>query len=424
MRILVLTLNAWNETNSTGNTLSNLFSGLSDKDEVANIYCRDEPIDNSVCERYYKITEKQILCNLFTPWRCGKVIKREDNNKKLSSKTLARNKAIVSFGRHHTSLLLLRELIWSITIWKNKKLKHYLKDFAPDCIYMHGHYNLYMHKLLSYCEKVTKAKIVLYWGDDMYGCKTNKPLGYVYETMLRRRFALSINSASLLFGGSLKLCAEYSKLFNKRFVPFFKECKHIKYDANKQTGNPITIVYAGNLLFGREKIMVDLVRAIDNINNRGLSHQFKLKVFSNTDPSTDSLIYLDDRKNSWFMGRKPYSEVCGQMDQSDLVLFIESFNKKDILSTRLSFSTKIIDCMQSSAGILAIGPSEIASMDYIEEFKLGYTITSIAEIESKLAYLADHPEVISETNKNKVEFARNNHTNTSEKAITEIRRLF
>lgn len=423
MKILVLTLNAWNESNSTGNTVSNLFSGLSDKDEVANIYCRDEPIDNSVCERYFKLTEKEILSNLFTPWRCGKVINKEDCINSLRLQTSARSKAFVNFGRHHTSLFLLRELIWSISIWKNKNLRHYLKSFAPDCIYMHGHYNLYMHKILSYCEKVTKAKVVLFWGDDMYGRKTNKPLGFLYETLLRKRFAKSINSASLLFGGSLKLCEEYSALFNKKFVPFFKECKQIKYDATRVINNPITIVYAGNLLFGRERIMIELVRAIDKVNQRGLSHQLKLKVFSNTSPSTDSLAYLDDRKNSWFMGRKPYSDVCVQMDQSDLVLFIESFNKRDILSTRLSFSTKIIDCMQSSAGILAIGPSEIASMDYIVKFKLGYTITSIDEMESKLAYLADHPDIINDMNKNKDEFAKKYHTNTSVKALNEIRKL-
>ena len=122
----------------------------------------------------------------------------------------------------------------------------------------------------------------------------------------------------------------------------------------KIIGNPITIVYAGNLLFGREQMMVEFAKALESVNTKGLSHQFLLKVFSNTNPFPESLGVLDDKKNSLFMGCKPYSEVCEEMDKSELVLFIESFDKKNIQMTRLSFSTKIIDCMDSGCAVMAI----------------------------------------------------------------------
>ena len=79
--------------------------------------------------------------------------------------------------------------------------------------------------------------------------------------------------------------------------------------------------------------------------------------------------------------------------------------------------------MQSTAGILAIGPKEIASIDYILKNGLGYTITSIDDIETKMAYLAEHSGVINLMNKKKVDFAKKYHTNTSAKALAEIRRL-
>ena len=47
MKVLILTLNAWNSSNSTGNTISNLFSEISENDEVANIYCRNDVSDTS-----------------------------------------------------------------------------------------------------------------------------------------------------------------------------------------------------------------------------------------------------------------------------------------------------------------------------------------------------------------------------------------
>lgn len=427
MRILVLSLNAWNLSNSTGNTISNLFRGLEDTDEVANIYCRNEAINNTICKKYFRVTEGDIIRCLLTLKSCGTVISYENagKDKEIHSQggTNYEKKITILKKYRSTFVLLLRELLWGIPFWKNKKMKKFLKDFSPEIIYMHGHYNLYMHRLLSFCQTITGAKVVMYWADDMYGRKSYAPLSYFYESLLRSRFRKSIMMSSLLFGGSLQLCKEYSNLFGKQFIPFFKECKQVRYDDNKIISNPLTIVYAGNLLFGRESIIVELIKAIDKVNNNNLTHQFLLKVFSNSTPSSESLSYIDDKKNSCFMGCKPYNEVCEQMDMSELVLFIESFRRKDIQTTRLSFSTKIIDCMQSSAGIIAIGPQEIASMDYLTKNQLGYTITDMSEIESKLAYLADHSFIINEMNKKKVEFARKYHTNTSVKALNSIRKL-
>lgn len=424
MKILVLTLNAWNNSNSTGNTVSNLFSELSKDDEIANIYCRNEAINNTICKRYYKVTENDILHHLLSPKFCGKIIEGIPKNSSQKETNILSNHKCGNFLRKYrfTSLLILRELIWLIPVWMNSNLDRFLNNFAPDIIYMHGHSNLYMHRLLDYCARKTGAKIVMYWGDDMYGRKTRAPLGYLYETFLRKRYRKSIRQSSLLFGGSLKLCDEYSEIFGKKFIPFFKECKQVCYDDRKKVGNPITIVYAGNLLFGRELMIVNLVKDIAKVNTKELNRQLLLKIYSNTSPSEESLVVLDDKKNSCFMGCKPYKEVCEEMDKSDLVLFIESFEKKCIKSTRLSFSTKIIDCMQSTAGIIAIGPQEIASMDYIIRNNLGYIISDLTQVEDRLTYLVEHPEIIQENNKHKVEYAQAYHTNTSVKALNEIRK--
>jgi hypothetical protein len=424
MKILILTLNAWSVTNSTGNTITNLFSELSDIDEIANIYCRNEAIDNPICHHYFKVTESDILHNIFSSNKCGNELTLCNEKRTFGTNVLSKGKRGDYLRKHRfTSLLVLRELIWLFPVWKNDKLKKFVLDFAPDIIYMHGHNNLYMHRLLDYCRKLTGAKVAMYWGDDMYGRKSSAPLGYLYETLLRSHYRKSIKLSSLLFGGSLKLCNEYSAIFSKQFVPFFKECKQVHYDKNKTIGNPITIVYAGNLLFGREQMMIKFVNALKRVNAKSLARQYRLKIFSNTNPTVESLAVLDDKTNCCFMGCKPYEEVCKEMDKSDLVLFLESFDRKSIQITRLSFSTKIIDCMQSSAGILAIGPLEIASMDYLAKNNLGYIISDIEKMDEKLEYLVNHAEIIQEQNEHKVDFAKEYHTNTSQKALNELRKI-
>lgn len=425
MKILVLTLNAWNDSKSTGNTVSNLFSGFS-SDDIANIYCRDEEIKNKICKNYFKVTEKDIISSVLSRKECGTVIKDSFCDAEIKhNDILATNRKTGNWLRKYkpASLLLLRELIWDLPIWRNNKLDKFLEEFAPDVIYMHGHCNLYMHKLLDYCAKKTNAKIAMYWGDDMYGRKHKAPLAYFYETLLRRRFRHSISGASLLFGGSLKLCAEYSSIFSKEFKPFFKECKNTEFLPAKAIGNPITIVYAGNLLFGREEIMVKLVNAMSLVNAKSETFKFKLTIYSNTQPSEESLDILNDRKNSFFMGCKEYSIVCSEMNKADFSLFIESFEMSCIKQTRLSFSTKIIDCMQSSAAMIAIGPKEIASMEYIAENKIGYAITKPEQLEDKLNYLRQHTEIIAELINKKNDFAAKNHVNTSFKALELIMSL-
>ena len=71
MRVLVISRNAWDDTNSIGNTLSNFFGSL-ESVEFANIYFRSSNPNNAVCKRYYRATEKDILKNWFLPNKIGR----------------------------------------------------------------------------------------------------------------------------------------------------------------------------------------------------------------------------------------------------------------------------------------------------------------------------------------------------------------
>lgn len=421
MKILILTLNAWNNSNSTGNTISNLFKGIQ-KENIANIYCRSEKINNNICDNYFRITEKDILFNFFNKSSCGTLLTNKHfKESNLDTNILGKNKTGNFLRKHRLSLLLfLRELIWATNIWKNKKLKTFISDFNPDIIYMHGHCNLYMHNILEYCRQISGAKTVIYWGDDMYGRKTHMPLGFLYETLLRHKFYQTIKKASLLLGGSLKLCKEYSAIFNKEFIPFFKECTTMNKTVKTHFNKPIIIVYAGNLLFGRDKILKKIAIAINNINKNNNKQIYQLNIYSNTIPTKGLMKILNNRPSSFFWGCKEYNYVCEEMNKADFSLFAESFDYENIQQTRLSFSTKIIDCMQANSAILAIGPITIASMEYISENKIGAVITDINTIEEQLLTISHNFDYIRQLNDNKIKFAYSNHYRTSEKILNKI----
>ena len=71
MKILVITRNAWDDTNAIGNTVSNFFEHF-DNCEFANIYFRASSPNNKICKRYYRTTEFEVLRNWFSPEKNGK----------------------------------------------------------------------------------------------------------------------------------------------------------------------------------------------------------------------------------------------------------------------------------------------------------------------------------------------------------------
>ena len=103
----MLSVNAWNLSNSTGNTLSNLFSALDASDEIANIFCRDEKIDNQICKKYFRITEKDILKSVLSTKECGEVMSYECTSEK--NDINVGNKQVDRLKKFRcTSLLLIR----------------------------------------------------------------------------------------------------------------------------------------------------------------------------------------------------------------------------------------------------------------------------------------------------------------------------
>ncbi len=425
-RILVISLNAWNDSNATGNTLSSVFNGYP-SNKIANIYCRNERISNKICKNYFRITESSILKSLLRKQKAGETVAFDGTcSNNINCTNLLSNTKTGNVLRKYrpAPLLFLREFVWNISVWKSKELNAFLEDFKPEVIYMHGHANWYMHKVLDYCRKKTGAKQVMYWADDMYGYKSKQPLQFLYQYIFRKRIRKSMSNSDLLFGGSLKLCKEYSDIFRKDFIPLFKECNMpLTYKDKETINNPITIVYAGNLLYGREEILVELAKQITKVNREELPYRIKLIIYSNTQISESAAVFLDNRDDSQYMGCHPYERVKKALDEAELALFAESFSEDNIKKTRLSFSTKIIDCMQSSSAMLAVGPDTIASMEYIIENKIGITISEKQDIYKTLSGICRHPNTILEMARNKHAYALEKHTNTSANVLKRISEL-
>ena len=134
INVLVITKSPWSDTNALGNTYSNFFSDW-DNYNFANLYLREELPDNKVCNKFYNITEKNILKNTLKPWEIGKEFTIDQLNIMKSEVkyevNTKREKYILDLFRNNGSVFfhVLRELIWKIGTWNNRKLADFVKDF-------------------------------------------------------------------------------------------------------------------------------------------------------------------------------------------------------------------------------------------------------------------------------------------------------
>lgn len=417
MRILTLSLNAWNDTLATGNTFSNFFSNKTEEDEFASIFCRSEAIDNSICSRYLRITERDILSGLIHFSSAGNRIEKA---KDMSAVVGEENPSLLSasnprgdFLRHWrpASLLFLRELVWCLPNWRGGKLKSFLKGFKPDIIYMHVHSNWYMHKLLWYCKKQTGARVVVFSGDDVWSYKRKGVLRSTYHWILRKYLRYTFSHANLVCGGSPQLCEEFEGLFGRKVVPLYKTCNHLVPPAKKAFNKPYKAVYCGNLLYGREAVLIQLAKQIRIINSKEV--RLQLFIYSNSLLSDEGRIQLNDGMNVFYEGAKPYHEIEGILNECDFSVFAESFSPKNIKETRLSFSTKIIDYMQADSAVLAVGPKSIASIDYLKRSNIAFIFDCPDSFAETVIPILNDPDLINTSIARKYEYALNYHRSPS-----------
>lgn len=405
-RILIISQSAWNDSNSFGNTFSNFFGGHY-HNEIANLYCREEEPANSVCRFYFKITERQLIKSFFTRKHAGSYhtdIRFDEKNKD----AVREEKFLRFFRKYRFSLFLyLRELIWKLGVWKGKALESFLIDHAPKIIFVIGFDSHYMWDLLFYCRKVTGAKLAVFFPDDIYSYKTVWPIGRIYTYQTRKRILRGIHESDLLYGASPKLCQEYGIIFNKCFKPLFKGINPLKTIVKEKLNNPIRLVYTGNLLYGRWKTLSLIAKTLHKINN---SHpSFTLAIYTQylTNKRIQKAMNLEG--TSHLFSKIPFNEVQDVLRNADIVLHVESFDLRQTKVTRFSFSTKIVDCMESGSCLLAIGPIENTSIEYLKDSKSAVVTTNPEEIEQLFLSLQNNPDTILYYAKKMNNFANLNH---------------
>lgn len=411
-KVLISTIPSWSER-SGANTFSTLFQEYPSK-RLANIYTKADLPDSKVCSRYFRILESNVLKSIFKPsTSTGTEVIPGKRSEIIEKDTTSERKRYNFFLRHRWIILLwLRELGWKIGRWNSKELNTFIKDFNPDVFVFHVESYWYFNRLNSYIISKYKPKkiIAFIWDDNFtYRQKPYSIIARINRFFTRKQVKRLIAYSDKVLAISPKLKQECDKEFKINSVLITKPIS----DSNPKSrdidiSQPIRIVYSGSLLIGRDKSIALLVKEMRKINRNGT--KIFLDIYSGTALSKLQLKVLNVPGTSFVHGHIPQQRVFKEQENADILLFVEDLNNKLHNVARLSFSTKITDYLSRNRCILAIGPKDIAPMEYLKKEDAAITCNSASEIYSSLSSMIENPDLIRSYAESAMKCGKKNHS--------------
>jgi len=404
MNILIISAEAWRDTNNGGNVLSNIFSAFPGAN-IAQVYCSGEAPQNMICRQYFQISDTMLLTH-----QKGKKLEEKDYSMHPDSQPEVVENVIKGMipGCLKEAALLAREFLWTILNWKTEELEQFIKEFEPDILFAPCYSYFHVSKLALHAKEIADCPMISYISDDNYSLrKARLSLFFWINRLITRKWIRRHFSASELVYTMTELQKnEYMRYLGR---PMKVLCKSAEFEVrNKEIGNPIRFIYAGGLYLNRWKILGKISQVLEKINCDGIKAQ--LHIYSGTKLPTRHEKKLNDGRNSFLHSQISYSELMKQYRKSDVAIHAEAFDKKNHMYTRMSFSTKIIDCMNSGCAILAVGPSDQAGISYLKEHDAAVCVNALEDLYAAVSKLVSQPELIDIYAHKAVQLGKQNHS--------------
>lgn len=417
-KVLSISLSTW-RSDSGIHTQTDLFK-LYDSECVAQIYTKSDLPNTPVCNSFFRISENEIIRSVLKRNPVGKRVYNTVTADADTQKAAQAEQKLYAKAHKKKSWLMTiaREVVWSLGKWKTEELDKFIEEEAPDVYFVPIYPVAYMGKLQLHILKKHPKPYVCYLADDNYSYKScgKNVFAYIHRFMLRRVVKKLAVNCTEMFTITKTEAEETDKLFGTKSIVL---TKGINYDGlefiPKNISTPIKMVYTGNLLIGRANSLVEISKAMANINKN--NEKVIFDIYSPTVLDDKTMEYLNSN-GCHFKGSVPKSEVDAIQKSADVVVFVESLEKDHRFDARLSFSTKLTDYFKNGKCIFAIGDKSIAPIIYLRENDCAIIANEYSEIEGQLRQIIDYPEKITEYGRKAFECGKKNH---NEK---EVKRIF
>lgn len=387
MKALIISHNAFSSSLNNGKTLESIFKDFPKENICQLFFSQNEYPDFDFCENYFKITDLDVLKNMFSisSQNGGKCFPINNKINYSSAFKLAKRSA--------SYLYFIRDLLWLTNKWRTPELLNWLKQTKPDFIFFVGGNLGFSHDIAVYISRFLKIPLTVYFTDDyLIYPRCRNIFDVIQKHRMKYFYKRTIESASLCFSIGEQMSSEYSKYFNKPFFPVMNmvDLSDYKPEINDSLlSHDIVISYFGGLHLGRWKMIAEIGELIaQNIKLNECQKSIVLKVYTSSEITTEIAVAF--KKANISINSAIYDdELKNAITKSTFLLHVESDDSYYRSLTKLSVSTKIPEYLLSSRCIIAYGPSEVASLKLILDNNLGYVISTDLPEQVKSEILAD-----------------------------------
>lgn len=418
MNILVFSEAAWDDKNSFGNTVSNFFCGDTWKrDRFCNFYARKQVPDNNIRASYYNLSALDIVKGILKGHIEGYSF-TTDSICDAGAESFANNQERHNIDKLHQKknsfIYFAHEQIWRSRFWLNQSFKQFISKNAPDILFAFATSPYILWPLIQFLKTHTHCKVVLLVADDVYGSYAH--CAFYRRGYLKRELKKCIQAADKLYGISDEMSALYEGRFRTPVATLYKGCD-LSMQPKQYLNQPLRLVYAGNLLWGRDDTLALVADALEQVNQDGV--KAVLEIYTGTTITEQIQQKLNRGNSSRIIGSRPYEEIKQIMHEADITLHVESFEEKAIETVRYSFSTKIIDCLQSGSQVLGIGPAGIASIEYLKKVDGVVVIDKEKQIRNAIIQLLQRGQLMEDAHKTRRYALQKHELNAVQKKLRD-----
>jgi len=412
MRILLITDEIWNDRVFGNNVLQNWFEGMPDV-EIAQICATPGQPFNKVCTRYFQFTDSMMLRSLFGP-KAGKAFTTsfDEMAKNPQTRYYIAESRFYTFMKKisGTPVKLARELLWNIGRFNRNALAEFVKGFNPDVIFCPRLLTWKLMRIEKAIAKITKVPFIAFTADDEASFREYNfdPLFWLNRILFHRALKHHSKLYSYYFMFSSDQVNEYKKDYGVSADTLFKSGSFPEKFEAKPIGSPITMVYAGRLYCNRWKSLVEIGKALHQINKYKI--KIVLDIYTQDTLTNEQRATLSEENYIYVKGSVNQQQLREAYRNADIALHVESLDKKFRLATRVSFSTKIIDLMASTCAIMALCWQEHAGYKYLKENDAAFCISDYSDILPTLQMICDEPSIIQNYARKAYECGKSNHS--------------
>ena len=399
------------DDSATGKTLHNIYSNCTNIEFKQ--YCLDyDPSYHSTTVSTLYISKlKSALFYIFKNLYRKIFDSKHDNispNSSVASSITHKSNGVVAFFKALLDVLPKKMSVHSIKE---------IDAFNPNVVLTMGE-NISCLKTAHTLSERYNIPIVLHIMDDIensiYGDSVivryfrKKYLSLLKEVYARTKYNLAISE---------KMANEYQQRHNVHFSNAMN-CIYSLHRYPHPNNKKLRFVFSGGLHGGRGETLYEMGKIIKN--NENLKNKITLSVYT-------SKKYIDSYSKKFedlieLNNYVPEKELFENLGKADILVHVESFEQSEIDYFRYSMSTKIPECLSVGRPILCYGSTEICTVSYIEEKKVGIVADTPEKLIEAIKLLVSDEKLRGEISKNALKVAENEHLASS--VATRVEKVF